>query len=53
MKRYLALTGLTLSLCAPGLRPGQPAGERVVVPARNTTHPRVVNAARDSRQSLR
>jgi hypothetical protein len=44
MKRYLALPGMTLSLCLLALAQDQPAGERVVVPARNTSHPRVVNA---------
>src|SRR6266446_4752059 len=42
MKRYMALTGVTLVFC--GVAAAQePAGDRVVVPARNTTHPRVVN----------
>jgi hypothetical protein len=44
MKRYLALTGMTLSLCLLAPAQDQPAGERVVVPARNTTHPRVLHA---------
>ena len=44
MKRYLALSGMTLSLCVLAMAQDQPAGERVVVPARNTTHPRVVHA---------
>jgi hypothetical protein len=43
MKRILAFTGLTLAICA--LAGAQTAaGDRIVVPARNTTHPRVVNA---------
>lgn len=43
MKRYAALVGLTISLCA--LASAQENGpDRVVVPARNTTNPRVVNA---------
>jgi hypothetical protein len=42
MKRYIPLTGLALLVCT--LAPAQEAtGERVVVPARNTTRPRVVN----------
>src|SRR3954469_12566636 len=44
MKPYLALTGMTLMLCA--LASAQEStGQRVVVPARNTTHPRVVKAS--------
>ena len=44
MKRYLALAGLTLMVCA--LAPAQESsGARVVVPARNTTRPRVVKAS--------
>src|SRR5438093_5092455 len=42
-KRYMALTGVTLAFC--GVAAAQEAGgDRIVVPARNTTHPRVVNA---------
>jgi len=42
MKRNMALTGMMLAFC--GVAAAQePAGDRVVVPARNTTHPRVVN----------
>src|SRR3954447_3178020 len=44
MKRYLALTGFTLMVCAFGFAQ-ESAGQRVVVPARNTTHPRVVKAS--------
>lgn len=44
MKRYIPLTGLALVLST--LAPAQEAtGERIVVPARNTTRPRVVNVA--------
>jgi DUF4097 and DUF4098 domain-containing protein YvlB len=43
MKRSLALMGLTLAVCAPACAQDN-TGDRVVVPARNTTHPRVVNA---------
>jgi DUF4097 and DUF4098 domain-containing protein YvlB len=43
MKRYMALTGLTLMVCA--LAPAQDnAGNRVVIPARNSTRPRLVKA---------
>lgn len=42
MKRSLALLGFTLTICA--LACAQENAGRVVVPARNTTHPRVVNA---------
>src|SRR4051794_11093024 len=43
MKRYLAVTGLTLPLCA--LASAQEStGQRVVVPARNSTRPRLVKA---------
>lgn len=43
MKRLIPLTGLAVVLCA--LAPAQEAsGDRIVVPARNTTRPRVVNA---------
>src|ERR1700693_5025030 len=41
MKPTLALVGLTLSVCALA---GAQEGNRVTVPARNTSHPRVVNA---------
>jgi hypothetical protein len=42
MKASAALLGLTLTIC--GVAAAQePTGDRVVVPARNTTHPRVVN----------
>src|SRR3954466_11511376 len=44
MKRYSALTGLALTVCALGYAQ-ESTGQRVVVPARNTTHPRVVKAA--------
>src|SRR5204863_1753338 len=44
MKRYLALTGLTLMLCAVGSAQ-ESTGQRVVVPARNTTHPRLLKAS--------
>ena len=44
MKRSLALVGLTLAVCALACAQ-ESTGDRVVVPARNTTHPRVVNAA--------
>ncbi len=44
MKRSMALMGLTIAVCA--LAGAQDvAGDRVVVPARNTTHPRVINAS--------
>lgn len=44
MKRYLALTGLTLMVCA--LAPAQDnTGNRVVVPPRNSTRPRLVKAS--------
>ena len=43
MKRSLALMGLTLTVCAL-VCAQENTGDRVVVPARNTTHPRVVNA---------
>src|SRR5580700_4791976 len=43
MKRSLALMGLTLAVCALACAQDT-TGDRVVVPARNTTHPRVVNA---------
>jgi hypothetical protein len=44
MKRSLALTGLTLGVCALACAQDN-TGDRVVVPARNTTHPRVVDAS--------
>jgi hypothetical protein len=44
MKRYLAPLGLTLALCALAYAQ-ETTGDRVVVPARNTTHPRVVKAS--------
>ncbi len=44
MKRYIALTGLTLMLGALGLAQDS-TGQRVVVPARNTTRPRIVKAS--------
>jgi DUF4097 and DUF4098 domain-containing protein YvlB len=43
MKRYLALTGLTIMVCALAFAQ-ESTGQRVVVPARNTTHPRVLKA---------
>ncbi len=44
MKRYLALAGLTLAMCA--LAPAQEnTGNRVVVPARNSTRPRMLKAS--------
>ena len=42
MKRYTAFAGLSLAACALILAQ-EPGGERVVVPARNTTSPRLVN----------
>jgi DUF4097 and DUF4098 domain-containing protein YvlB len=44
MKRYLALAGLTLAITTLASAQEVAVGERVVVPARNTTHPRVVIA---------
>jgi DUF4097 and DUF4098 domain-containing protein YvlB len=44
MKRYSALTGMTLIFCALGFAQ-ESTGQRVVVPARNTTHPRLVKAS--------
>src|SRR5436305_15326105 len=44
MKRLLAPMGLTLVICALACAQDS-TGERVVVPARNSTHPRVVNVA--------
>ena len=44
MKRYLGLAGLTFTLCAIALAQ-ETTGDRVVVPARNTSRPRVVNVA--------
>lgn len=44
MKRYFALMGLTLMVCA--LAPAQEnTGQRVVVPPRNSTRPRLVKAS--------
>src|ERR1041384_3365556 len=44
MKRSIALLGLTLAVCS--LACAQEAqGDRVVVPARNTNHPRKVDAS--------
>lgn len=42
MKRFLALCGMTMTVCA--LMPAQ-EGERVVVPARSSSRPRVVNVS--------
>jgi len=42
MKPILASTGLILSVCAMALAQDT-AGDRIVVPARNSSHPRVVN----------
>ena len=42
MKRYLALTGMILVLCA-GVSAQDSGSERVVVPARNSTRPRKVD----------
>jgi DUF4097 and DUF4098 domain-containing protein YvlB len=44
MKRYSALTGVILMVCAMASAQ-ESAGQRVVVPARNTTHPRVLKAS--------
>jgi hypothetical protein len=44
MRPRLALCGLTLSVCAFAA-PQDTTGNRVVVPARNTSHPRVVNCS--------
>jgi DUF4097 and DUF4098 domain-containing protein YvlB len=41
MKRHIALMGITLAACSLGI--AQDQGERVVVPARNSTHPRKVD----------
>ena len=43
MKRSSALAGLLLAVCALACAQ-ETTGDRVVVPARNTSHPRVVNA---------
>lgn len=43
MKPSLALAGLLLAVCALACAQ-ETAGGRIVVPARNTSHPRVVNA---------
>src|SRR5689334_20140414 len=40
MKRYLALTGLVLTLGA--LAAAQDSGQRIVVPARNSSRPRLL-----------
>ena len=42
MKRFLELMGLALAVCALGCAQDT-TGDRIVVPARNTSHPRVVN----------
>ena len=42
MKTILANAALTLSLCALAMGQGT-TGDRVVVPHRNTSHPRIVN----------
>src|ERR1017187_6640508 len=44
MKRNSALIGLTLMVCSFGLAQDT-NGERVVVPARDTTHPRKVDVS--------
>jgi hypothetical protein len=44
MKRTLALVGLTLAVCSLACAQDV-AGDRVVVPARNTNHPRRVDAS--------
>ncbi len=44
MKRNLAPLGLTLALCAFAYAQ-ENTGDRVVVPARNSTHPRIVKAS--------
>src|SRR3982751_408631 len=44
MKRYSALTGLAMIVCALGYAQ-ESTGQRVVVPARNTTHPRLVKVS--------
>src|ERR1035437_8672424 len=44
MKRNSALIGLTLMVCSFGLAQ-EPNGERVVVPARDTTHARKVDVS--------
>jgi DUF4097 and DUF4098 domain-containing protein YvlB len=44
MKRYLALTGVTLITCALAIAQ-ENTGQRVVVPARNTSRPRVVKVS--------
>lgn len=43
MKPILALTGLILTVCALGY--AQDTGDRIVVPARDTSHQRVVNCS--------
>jgi hypothetical protein len=44
MKRSSALTGLAFMICAAGYAQ-ESTGQRVVIPARNTTHPRLVKAS--------
>jgi len=44
MNRYIAFAGLSFAACALILAQ-EPAGERVVVPARNTSSPRLVNVS--------
>ena len=44
MKPILASTGLILSVCAMAAQ--DTTGDRIVVPARNSSHPRVVNCTR-------
>ena len=44
MKPLLAATGLTLVVCAMGMAQDS-TGDRIVVPARNTSHPRVVDCS--------
>ena len=44
MNRYFALAGLTFAVCAMAIAQ-ENTGDRVVVPARNTSRPRVVNVA--------
>uniref|UniRef100_Q01Z56 DUF4097 domain-containing protein n=1 Tax=Solibacter usitatus (strain Ellin6076) TaxID=234267 RepID=Q01Z56_SOLUE len=42
MKTYWALMGITLAVCSTGIAQ-EPGNERVVVPVRNSTHPRKVD----------
>ena len=44
MKRSLALTGITLAVCALGCAQDN-TGNRVVVPGRNGSHARMVDAS--------